>query len=542
MRSLVRAKLAAATLVLLAMVVTVIEQARILALLATRYTHEDQGVLWTAALDWSRLQVREPTYYGQDYGVTFEAIPAALLHALGVPYGIGLPTGLVALGVAGWWTCAWAAWSRRWYVSALAAAAGPILVSTEHSVVVSVFSTGAGRFIAAIGAAVLLACGQRRRGAAISVACFVFGSQVDPAAALLAVPALVWGFCRIWYARRYWSSVLGGALLALGWLGLRVIYNVKHPDHVVHPATDFTPALQYLTTNLNQPDNLLAIHAPELCQSAWFVFVSLAALALIALFSRAWMELLALLSFVVLLALLASLGKSTDGLETIWFRAARTTLMVPLSMWFLAVVTLQAAGVRGKFITPRVVVATTVAIAVLATTTASARAFGLRRQLAHLAQIGLSERRYPLRPVEEVNRLCQDVAMTAAAAGTHIVIFLNDELSASFACHALHPDLVTAFPTYERRWWVLHYLMEHNATRMILWNAKRKHCRSSAWRAALRECSATGVEQALAVSFAPAPPLRVLHALGVTARPFGDGCHPSQPATCRSWASEFAAR
>jgi hypothetical protein len=531
--------LPAAALIAAALLVSCIEQARILAGLSTRYTDEDQGVLWTAALDWGRLQMREPTFYGQDYGVTFEAIPAALLHALHVPYAIALPTGLAALGLASWWACAWAAWSRGWRVSSLAAAAGPILVSTEHSVVVSVFGTGAGRFIAACAAALLIAHGRSRRGAALSVACSVFALQVDPASALLAGPVLVWGCGRLWYARAYWPAVLGGALIALGWLGLRMLYNLRHPDHVLHPATDFTPALRYLQTNLAHPDNLLAIQAPELCQSATFVFMSIVTLASIALISRAWVELLALASFVVLLGLLASLWKSTDGLDTIWFRAARTTLMVPLAGWFLAVVVLQAAGARRQFSSARVARATALTIALLAFGTASLRAVGLRGQLQRLAQVGVADRGYPLRSVEAVQEICRAVASSAAAADTRIVIFLNDELSASFACHALYPNLVTTFPGYERRWWVLRQLMDHDSTRMLLWNAKRKSCQRSAWRSVLSACSGAGGAEGITVSFPPQPPLRVLHALGVTPRPFGPDCHPLQPASCRIWASQF---
>jgi hypothetical protein len=191
-------------------------------------------------------------------------------------------------------------------------------------------------------------------------------------------------------------------------------------------------------------------------------------------------------------------------------------------------------------IAPYAVVATALTIALLTASTAWARASGLRSKLGQLAQVGLAERRYPLRTVEQVDAICKNVASAAAAEDIRIVIFLNDDLSASFACHALYPDLVTAFPAYERRWWVLHRLMEQSSTRMLLWNAKRKSCQRGTWRASLSACHSAGVPEGTVVNFAAQSPLRVLHALGVTPRPFGDDCHPLQPASCHFWASQFA--
>jgi hypothetical protein len=215
------------------------------------------------------------------------------------------------------------------------------------------------------------------------------------------------------------------------------------------------------------------------------------------------------------------------------------TLMVPLAIWFLASVVLQAASARARLKTKRLVWMSAGLIVVLTISTSCARTGDLRDKLEQLAKVGLAEGRYTIRTTDEVDRICGDVVKAARDAGTRIVIFLDDAQSASFACHALYPELTTAFPGYERRWWVLHQLMTRNATRMILWSVKPKLCNRASWRAALTQCGDTTVHQGVAVAFGPKPALLALHALGFNPRPFGNDCNPQQRETCQFWKAHF---
>ena len=111
---------------------------------------EDQALLWAAARSWGRLQPGQPNFWGQRYGVTFEAIPAEILSWLGVGYPSGLPFVILALNLAGWWVLALAAWLRGRPGWALCAVAVPVLLPTEYSVLSIVFNSALGRLMACV--------------------------------------------------------------------------------------------------------------------------------------------------------------------------------------------------------------------------------------------------------------------------------------------------------------------------------------------------------------------------------------------------------
>jgi hypothetical protein len=525
-------------------IVACIEQVRLLVDLVGRYANEDHALLWLMAYDWAHLRVREPTFYGQPYGVTFEAIPTALLHAIGIPYQIALPGALMMMALAAWWCLAFAAWHRKLWIAALLAAAAPLLLNIDHWVVVSVIGTSAGRLLAAICAAVCLAAEPSPRNLSIAVALGGLAVLFDSAAAPLAVPALVWALLPWTFRRRYWLPVLLGLLAPAAWYTFNVWFESAHPEHALHPSWGYNPELGPLLENWANPDRLFATHALDAFRHGSLYVVLMLCFLVAAAAARDWRALAAVSCLIALYAVLASMPKSLDGRASLWFPSARMTIAAPMAFWFAGCVTLQAVAGRARtaLSSDRMMLCSVggaLLIVLASVGTAFARASNWAPRLDSILQAGLRDGGLPLRPTKEIYKLCNDVADVARAGGSTIVVFPTDR-AANYACRVLHPELTTVFPGYERRAWVLRRLSSRPAERMLVWwGFESNDCNKKRFRRMLKSCAIVGDGRAMQVEFEPRPPLDVLREIGVRPRPFGPGCHPNEVATCGWWAARY---
>jgi hypothetical protein len=518
------------------------EQGRLITTLLGRYTNEDHALLWLAATDWMHLSMREPTFYGQPYGVTFESIPMGVLHALGLSFGTALPLALIGMAVAAWWLLARAAWQRGATHAALAALAMPLLLNIEHWVVVGVIGTGAGRLCAAVAAALCLAPGNNARRTGLAVALGGFGAAIDTASALVALPALLWAALS-WRSLRLWRAAALGCLCPLAWKAFNAWFDQAHPDHTLHAGWQIDMAVEPLLDNYHNLDRLLRIQSLELEPFGAWVFWSCIAVLLLAVCGGAWRAALAAGCLVGLLAALGSLSKSLDDTHSLWFPAARMTLALPMALWFVASVTATSLATRFRSSIPLrarawIGAAASLVIVLGSAATFASRASHWQARIDDIERAGLAPDSFPLRTVESIEATCSAVNDAAAEAQTTIVIFPFNRAE-NYACAALYPSLVTAYPSYERRYWVLEHLSSIATDRMLVWGADAKSCKRRLYRNTLVGCAAVGGEQGLRLDFDPRPPLDLLHSLGIGTRPFGPGCYPNARETCGWWSARY---
>jgi hypothetical protein len=147
----------ALALLAVVLVAVVVDQLRILWSARRSLVNSDATLIWAEARDWSHFQFRQRNFYGQGYGSTFDAIPVAVLHSLGVGYGTATPLTLGAFNVAPWLVLAFVAWRRGHALMSLAAVAAPAIFSGYFTLLNgSEPFTMATRLIAVAGAAILL--------------------------------------------------------------------------------------------------------------------------------------------------------------------------------------------------------------------------------------------------------------------------------------------------------------------------------------------------------------------------------------------------
>ena len=536
-------RLAPRVLVIASLVVTCFEQSRLIRRIS-RYANADQALLWLAARDWSRLDIREPTFYGQRYGVTFEAIPTALLHSLGVAYNVALPTALVGLALSAWWWLAWCAKQSGRRVAAWLALLAPLILYHQHWVVVGVHGTGFGRMLGALCAGVVLRGRNTRDSVALAVALGGFAVTVDNAALLLVGPALLWAGLRWLTMPRLWPALGLGLVGPLLWLAFRAWFDYAYPDHILHPSWSLAPERAALESNWLDPDRLFALHAPELYPHSAVPLLGLLAVLGLALAARAWRELAAVCCLVAQLGFFVALPKSLDDGGTLWYPAARMLLVFPMSLWFVLCITLHAARtrlrhpLRPELTSSYAARASVVALLALAFVSSGVRARGFSRSMRSVVQAGRGPLFLELGRVDDLFALCRDARHAARAAHTNVVAFPT-EGTADYACPALYPELLTAYPSFERRRWVLYELAERAVGSMILWGADEGICKRWYARKHLKQCTSVANGRALELGFEPQPPLRVLHRLGYPIRAFGAGCTPGAPETCAAWTKAY---
>jgi hypothetical protein len=519
-----------------------IEQVRLVRSLLSRYTNEDHAVLWHAAADWARLHPREPTFYGQGYGVNLEAIPMAVLHALGMPYGAALPVALIGMAGLAWGLLAWAAWRRGSVVPALVAAAFPILLNTEHWIIVGVIGTGVGRLLAAACAALAL----QERNTAWSVfwvvVLGVLAVLIDAAAATLAAAALVWASLGWLRQRRLWSAALYGLLPPAAWRLYNLWFDFRYPDHVLHNTPVFDTSWEVLKGNLIDADRLFAQQGFELHKHGAFVLSLVLALWLVTLAARAWRELAAVTCVLALLLVLAAMPKSLDSMNTIWFPSARMSLTTPMAVWFSLTAAYVGCSRRlaghGRGVASIEWVALSL-VTGLVVWTSSVRALTWTKRLGDIEEAGLRESRFPLRRVDAIEGICREANRSANEAGTRIVLFPLDRTS-NYACAALYPSMITGHPGYERRYWILRRLASRTVERMLVWDVGPKTCKRKQVRNRLRSCTPVSDGHAVRLEFDAQSPLDAARVLGFDSRPFGPDCKPNERWTCLWWAARFA--
>ena len=386
-----------------------LEQWRLLTRLLSRLMNADHALLWLAARDWSRLELREPTFYGQSYGVTLEAIPTALLHALGATYAMALPLALFALAWGAWLCLAVGAFRRGMPLAGLSALAAPSLLNVDHWIVVGVIATGVGRLLSAVCAQLALRDVHTRRRVFAMVSIGGLAVAFDTASAILVAPALVWAGWRWLRVRRLWLPAALGLIAPLAWVALNAWFTRVHPDHDFHKTWSFVPELRVLLKNYRAPNLLFQVQSLELWQNGALIPLSLAALLCLTAVLRAPREAAVVASVLLQLVYLASLYKSLDDQKTLWFPSARMTLGVPMAVWFASVLSLRAIWKRlgaRRYLWPVVRPLAAALLVLLVSSSAAVRALHWDEHSAEVEQAGLKTRWLPLMRPWDVRVLC----------------------------------------------------------------------------------------------------------------------------------------
>ena len=502
------------------------QQLALLAAFGRRYVSEDQALLWAAARDMGRLQLRQPNFWGQAYGVTFEAAPAELLRRFGLGYPTGLPLAVIGLNLLAWWLPALAAWHRGRRVMATAAVAVPLVLSLEHGLLSVVYNTAFGRTLAGAAAALVIWRPDRRATVGAAIALGGLAVLVDASCAVIVVPVLVGLAARHGNARAVRRMVpaaaLGAAPVAAWWAFTEWWYG-RHPDDSLHPSPALRPSWEVLTDNLAHPSRHFATFAPELWRSPVVAVGCVVVVAGLAVRRRDGWAAIAVAAMTGLVVLALSLPRSRDGLPTIYYPASRVLMSFPFALWWCATTLRSSRPAEGFDERPgartrRVLGAVAIGIVVASI---GVRAVTWDHRLGSIRDQAVAFENYPLTATPTLVGRCDRVGGIATERGITTVLF--DLRTEAYACAGVFgAEPATLYPPYERRAWVLRAADRPGPAELLVVGPTPVTCEAAglACTPLGRDAGDTPGTELTVVALAGESPLAAARRLGVPVRAF----------------------
>jgi hypothetical protein len=328
-----------------------IDQLRTLLSFGRSHTDQDQTILWYAARELLSGKVYEPNFFGQRYNTTLEAIPGALLHRAGLPWGTALPLATTLLVTSAWVLLAATAYRRGQPLAALLALAAPLVMRVQY---VLLFDAPRGVLAGDCAAALAMAIGlaSRRYQVRLCTLVAIGGLAIlwDYAAALAVIPVLVYVACRDWplYRRRGWQTMLlvtAATLPPLGWYLFTVTWWNQHHSYVTYPAASSSLHWSVWVHNFDHLSGYVSYFAPALAPVAGvavFLLASGIVLVMVLAVRRRSLALL-LANGSVLVLLLLALTSASAVLPGLYLAGSRILLPLPFAAWFLSFAVLDTA-------------------------------------------------------------------------------------------------------------------------------------------------------------------------------------------------------
>lgn len=439
----------------------VADRARLLVQFGTRYTDEDQALLWFTLRDLAAGHVREPYFYGQRYGSWLESAVGIPFATAGLPLSVALPIASTLAGLAPWILFAWIAWRRRGPVLAVPILAFACVLSLEGTILSSLprgLLPGVllGCAAAALGMSRLATAVEpvfalRQLGVAAALGVLsVVAFSLNQGSLLVTAPVIAYTAVERRRQVPWLAGIAGGAVAGLTLHVLAQSFYTVHPGADLHgaPAIAFDPGL--LGLNLGFLDRYLAAFAPEMWRSAAVPLVLLSSLCALAVLRFDLPHAAAAIAGVAPVVAILAAPKSVDGFPSIFFPHSRLFLAFP---WLVCVLALLAA--RRDDLDHRTALGAAMAVGLVALAAFMVREAMFNTRLDSI--LSQAERTAVAKPrrSDEVERTCRRTASVAARLDVHLVVERRERIWA-YACGAMYyGSFDTAFPPYERRVWVM---------------------------------------------------------------------------------------
>lgn len=313
-----------------------------------KYVGDDDGVIWSAAVDYGHGLFREPYFYGQDYAFMLEALVAAPFTHLGIPLHILMPSVTSLLALIPFWSFAFWHRKHRRPLSALIFLSMPVLLPVEYGMMTTMTRC----FISGIAPLAFLPwILDLRRD---SLQAFLIGLVLS-AAAFINPNSLVFSVAFfIWFVLSQHGRIYSVIWLAIGALPFASIhfaaqaYCHAHPERLVHLVNDwrmvFHPEL--IPESLGMLNLHFAWLFPLLPSAGGLAFAAVLVLVAWNFLRRDQVRGLALAGAFILILISFGFPKTHDGTESVFYAYSRMFLALPLLLcWGLVPVELgQRAG------------------------------------------------------------------------------------------------------------------------------------------------------------------------------------------------------
>ncbi len=306
-----------------------------------QYVGDDDGVIWSGAVDYGHGIFREPYFYGQDYGPMLEALVAAPFVRLGLPIHLVMPICTTLLAMLPFWSFGLWHLKHDRSLAAMAFVAVPVLLPVEYGLVTTItrgFVTGVALlFVLPI---VLDNCRNGWRdvliGATLAAAWFV-----NPNSVVFAVAFAVW-YVLNYDGRRTTRAammMIAGAFPLLLAQSAAQRYCSVHPERIVLTLYDWK--MDFHPEGILESMGMLEKHFAWLFPLLWplgqLTFWAVPLLIIVFLIRGSRRVALALTFSLAVVVYSFCFAKTHDGYLNVFFPYARMYLAMPVLLaWSVA--------------------------------------------------------------------------------------------------------------------------------------------------------------------------------------------------------------
>ncbi|HEX2258382.1 MAG TPA: hypothetical protein VHJ40_01380 [Actinomycetota bacterium] len=480
-----------------------------------RYTDPDQALLWYSAREYAEGFFREPSFPGQSYLSSGEALLAAPLLRVGVQPYHALPIASVGLITVPWVLLLLAAWRRKAWLAGLVIAALPLTLTNEFSMLGGIpHGLTPGIFVATLAVFFGLAPSKKPAGLLLAglLAGLAFG--LNQTSALLTAPLVAYLMLGERRAPRW---LLAGLALGGGYLVFNQYFYSTHPAYRFHPDPKFAYSREALTEAFLH----LGRHLGYL--GFWFLkspVVAVAALALPAtalIASRRRAHALAGAAAVALPLASLGLDKAADGTSSVFFSYTRLYIALPYLSAVLFVLASEVWAPRWK---DRTLLVTALSITVLAVVSFAGRTAEVGRDVDRAIAVNETFPIIPADPVPKILEECRMLSRIVESSSVKLVVY-GFNSTAPYACGTLgYEKFETLNPRYERRTWRLLEERRTQRRQMLIVGAGNVPCDIGTEH--LSRCDPVPGTDPLAVraSFRQQPVTELLPKIGIDVRNF----------------------
>jgi hypothetical protein len=441
----------------------------VLIFFSSKYTDQDQVVMWLGAKEMGNGNFHEPCFYGQSYNSMLESLFAVPLIKASVPYHIALPVITSILSLFPWILLGLLFMKRNENMKAMICLLFLLFMDIEFDIITSMprgWVTG----IFMVSLALPAYFNAKKTWAWLVFGfCATAGLWLSQNSIYLTAFIGYYLLIENWKKPRFYLTMIIGAIPPAIWWYFVHHYYIIHSGYNVHELVQLKFSLQQFTGSFNNLDFYFKQLGLVSKVSGWFTFFVTLPLIIYLFVRRKFKDGIIFLFLWCCFLLSLGISKVGDSHDSMFLSGSRFFLAFP---FILCLILVSAFSENNKF---RMLLSRWSIPAVIIVI--GFKVFTMFSSYPDIEKLG----RLQWVAVEDVNLLknsCNEIQLLSKETNSSIIIFESDsDQLLNCACNCFDENFPsTLFPKYERRTWILKAEMDsiHQNVLFVRPKLKRK--------------------------------------------------------------------
>lgn len=445
-------------ILLIIVVYAVVEKIYLYSQFSTRYTDEDQCILWLAADELLHGHFREPCFFGQDYSSCIEGWLSVPFLIAGLDYNQAIPLTTLLMSVTPFVLIGWHFFKKENYLIAVMTLFVLLMFSLNYKLI-SILPRGfiTGVFFAGIAYYLLLKEGKYRF---VWFSFFaLFGFFLNEMSVFVSLPILLIYLKDNYRSRQFYLQSLAGGLPALAYkLYAYGFYNIWHREYKTFSKSNFVWEFNDLKEAFAHLDDWLF-------NDFTLIFISMLFLCVLLVFKKHYYKVGIVFITFALIGLTFGLHRMQEGWETIFFNKSRLFVFMPflMAVLFSFALSKMEFSFRKQFLFSGVLL-------MLLTITCMKQLAQLDKKIEN--EVNMPEKVVSVMSVENLYRLSYKYIYICRATHNQVLVF-DLHRKDVFTLYTVIPllsdnNIKTFLPPYDRRLWAFKELVNTQPEKVLV--------------------------------------------------------------------------